>query len=86
MINLPWLNYVDKEWFYNVTTGIDHIFTVEDHMVFTGMGSYINTQVNNKSIINVGISEIPVNGSNSDALHYHKLTAEDLAHTILSKL
>ena len=86
VINLPWLNYVDKEWFYNVTTGIDHIFTVEDHMVFTGMGSYINTQVNNKSIINVGISEIPVNGSNLDALHYHKLTAEDLAHTILSKL
>ena len=86
VINLPWLNYVDEEWLYNVTTVIDHIFTIEDHMVFTGMGSYINTQVNNKSIINVGISEIPVNGSNLDALHYHKLTAEDLAHTILSKL
>ena len=86
VINLPWLNYLDKKWFNDVTAGIDHIFTVEDHMVFTGMGSYVNTQISGKSIINLGVSEIPVNGSNLDALNYHNLSADKLVESINLKL
>mgnify|MGYP001162296043 CR=1 FL=1 len=86
VINLPWLNYIDKHWFYNVTKGIDKIFTVEDHMIFTGLGSYINTQINDKNITNIGMTDIPVNGSNNDALKYHRLTAKDLVNKILAKI
>ena len=86
VINLPWLNYIDKNWFYNVTKGIDKIFTVEDHMIFTGLGSYMNTQINDKNITNIGITDIPVNGSNNDALKYHYLTAKDLVKKVLSKI
>ena len=86
VINLPWLNYIDKNWFYNVTKGIDKIFTVEDHMIFTGLGSYMNTQINDKNITNIGITDTPVNGSNNDALKYHYLTAKDLVKKVLSKI
>ena len=82
IINMPWLNYIDKEWFYKITNNIDHIFTIEDHMVFTGLGSYINSQINDKYITNLGLTEIPINSSNADALNYHNLSAENLIKNI----
>ena len=86
IINFPWLNAINIDWFYHMTENIDHIFTIEDHFVFTGQGSFINSKISDKHIYNFGLNDIPVSGSSEEVLDYHNLNAKFLAEKILQKL
>ena len=86
IVNLPWLNTLNTEWFYKITENIDNIFTIEDHFLFTGQGSFIRSNINDKNIFSFGLEEIPVSGTSEEVLNYHKLSSEYLARKIIQKM
>ena len=72
IINLPWLNYVDKEWLKEQIKGFKFLFTLDDHYESGGQGEMLLSNISQqpdksnfpKILLKIGINEIPKCGSN----------------------
>ena len=81
IINLPWLNYVDKEWLKEQIKGFKFLFTLDDHYESGGQGEMLLSNISQqpdksdfpKILLKIGINEIPKCGSNEEVLSYHKV-------------
>jgi len=88
VINLPWLNHVDNDWFRSAVMGIKYIFTLDDHFEKGGQGEMLGCQLAEMGDISgyhlhrYGISEIPVCGLNDEVLHAHGLDARSICNSI----
>jgi len=89
VVNLPWLNFVDSEWLCNEIGGINKIITVDNHLINGGQGQYIanalinTTAVNNITLVNMGVDDIPSCGENKEILKFHRLDAESFVSQII---
>ena len=88
VVNLPWLNYVDRDWLKSMAAGYSWVFTLDNHYVIGGQGDRIAStlaelglsgQVNLKKF---GVLEIPKCGHNDEVLQAHRLDAGSLAADI----
>jgi len=91
VIDLPWLNIVDADWLYSVACGTRLLVTLDNHYVKGGQGEYLASVLAKSSlgdpfIVNLGIEEIPVCGTNREVLGYHKLDAKSIAKRIKEEL
>jgi transketolase len=97
VVNLPWLNKIDKGWLKSVVKDQKKIFVLEDHSAVGGLGDrLINTlveisenlpdgsQVSGKEFINLGLKEYPECGTPLEVLEFHKLDGKSLAQRISS--
>lgn len=89
VVNMPWLNRVDKEWFLDVVNNFKTIFVLDNHSSTGGLGdSLINIQNSLKSrnmrkIYKFGIEGFPACGTPLEALEYHRLNGQELCRRIL---
>jgi transketolase len=90
IINLPWLNTVDKDWLADVIDGAGPVFTADDHYLKGGQGEMIAAALaemdHNGLSVRIGVNEIPACGSNDEVLRYHGLDAETLKRFILARI
>lgn len=92
VVNMPWLNYVNKTWFRELIAGAELLVTVDDHYCKGGQGEMIAailaecaTELNRAPrLLRVGLEEIPRCGQNPEVLAHHKLDAQSLAGRIAS--
>ncbi len=88
VVNMPWLNKIDKEWLRIVVKDQKRIFVLEDHSAFGGLGDRLLNwlveidEIKNKQFINLGLREYPECGTPLEVLEYHKLDGKSLAQRI----
>ncbi len=90
VVNLPWLNTVDHDWLKATIGDCQHLFTLDNHATYGGIGDNIlNALAALKTIADrrlekFGIDEIPACGTPPEALRYHRLDGASLAERILT--
>ena len=88
VINMPWLNKIDKDWLKKIISDQKKIFVLEDHSAIGGLGDRLLnalTEINeiaNKEFTNFGLKEYPECGTPLEVLEYHKLDGKSLAQRI----
>ena len=88
VINMPWLNKIDKNWLAGVVKDQKKVFVLEDHSAVGGLGDRILNAMNEmnllegKTFTNLGLKEYPECGTPWEVLDFHKLDGKSLAQRI----
>jgi transketolase len=91
VINMPWLNKIDKGWLEKIVSDQKKIFVLEDHSAVGGLGDRLLNAMNemnlleSKTFTNLGLKEYPECGTPWEVLNYHKLDGKSLAQRISGK-
>ena len=92
VVNLPWLNRIDRDWFEAEIAGARHLFTIDNHLRAGGQGERIATLLselalpNAPAITRFGPDDIPACGTNDEALRHHGLDRDNIAAAIRESL
>lgn len=87
-ITTPWLNSFDSNWYKEKLKNSEYIFTIENHYLSYGFGSYfvsqlaLNSLLFNKKIKTIGLKDKPKCGTNDEIALIHKLDPNSIFNTI----
>jgi transketolase len=86
VVNLPWLNRVDEMWLRDTFAGFPAILTLDNHYVALGQGTMIAAAVARTGVAaavrSLGLTDVPVCGSNAEALAHHGLDAAGIVRAV----
>jgi len=88
VINLPWLNRIDEDWFKSSIADCDTTFVLDNHSQYGGLGDQVlNTAqqmeaTRNKRFIKFGLDEYPACGTPPEVLAHHQLDGKSMAERI----
>ena len=92
VINLPWLNQVDRDWLRRTLAHRTAVFTLDNHLIAGGQGRMIAAAIAGlaldrpPAVHHFGLTDFPACGQNDEVLRAHGLDAESLAQAMLDKL
>ena len=90
VINLPWLNRIDDDWAAQALGSFRAVATLDNHYVALGQGMMVAAALartgSRASLQSIGLTDVPVCGSNPEVLAHHGLDAASIARTILSRV
>jgi transketolase len=85
IVNLPWLNGVDRSWLRESIGECRAIITLDNHYVQGGQGEMLAAAIaelgvdSSVRVSRVGVTELPECGTNDEVLAYHALDVPGLA-------
>jgi transketolase len=88
VINMPWLNRLDREWFAQTIAELPAIFVLDDHAPVGGLGDFLlNALVEverplHKSFRKFAVEGEPACGTPVEALRHHRLDGASIARRI----
>ena len=88
IVNLPWLNRIDRDWLRETVSDYPWIFTIDDHYLEGGQGQLILAELMRLRLASLprvhcfGVRGIPACGRNDEVLQAHGLDAESLVKEI----
>lgn len=86
VVNLPWLNKIDLNWFKCIIEGYNKIFVLENHYAYGALGDTILNLLNdndlNIKVIKFSVKGLPECGTPKEVLQFHGLDSESLARRI----
>jgi transketolase len=87
VINMPWLNRVNKEWLKASISHTDYVFTMDNHFTKGGQGEFLISQIaelgTKKFYCKMfGVNSIPECGLPQEVLKHHGLDGETIANQI----
>jgi len=89
VIDLPWLNRIDTDWFQDILGDCERLFVLDNHSQFGGLGDQLLNTIQRldglrqKRLIKFALDEYPACGAPQEVLRYHRLDGKSLAATIL---
>jgi transketolase len=92
VINLPWLNRVDRQWLSGIAERYPWIFTLDNHYLHGGQGQLLLAELVElperplPRARRLGVTRIPLGGGNTEVLRAHHLDAEGLARQVREAL
>jgi transketolase len=92
VVDLPWLNRVDRDWLREIVAGFPRVFTLDNHYLTGGQGQMLAAALASLSppglqgVTCLGVEEIPRCGKNDEVLRAHRLDAASLAERIRAAL
>jgi len=92
VVNLPWLNLVDREWLASEVADKAQIFFLDDHYVSGGQGEMLAATLaelglaGGRTVRRFGLHDIPACGQNDEVLRAHRLDAESLAEDLAAAM
>lgn len=92
VVNLPWLNRVDRQWLAEIAERYPWIFTLDNHYVHGGQGQLLLAELVElperplPHARRLGVTRIPLSGGNTEVLRAHQLDAEGLARQVREAL
>lgn len=92
VINLPWLNYIDKDWLIQEVGEFNNVFSLDNHYLIGGQGDRIAEHfaaeqfLSGKNLHRIGLRDIPVCGNNNEVMNAHGFNAESLVDKIFKAL
>lgn len=90
VVNLPWLNRVDRAWLRSAIADCSVVVTVDNHYTIGGQGDLICAALAEMGlgtatrVVRLGLKDIPACGSNDQVLRAHGLDSEELLATLRS--
>ena len=84
VVNLPWLNRVDRNWLSETIRGCRAVFTLDNHYVGGGQGQMLLATLAELDPVpavtarRFGVTRIPESGGNVEVLEAHELDAASL--------
>ena len=88
VINMPWLNRIDRDWLKQTVGNARSVFTLDNHYIDGGQGDAICAALaevglsTGVTVRRLGLTDIPVSGAPGEVLRHHKLDAESLAAAV----
>ncbi|MFH0919377.1 MAG: 1-deoxy-D-xylulose-5-phosphate synthase N-terminal domain-containing protein [Fibrobacterota bacterium] len=88
VIDMPWLNRFDLEWWEKELQGCKRLFILEDHDIFGGLGdSFVGFSLRHHlldkiHVIKFAVEGIPACGTPPEVLRFHRLDGTSLATRI----
>lgn len=88
VVNMPWLNRVNREWFEGVVGGCRAIYVLDNHFSSGGLGDSLLNKLNESEKLRgrrynkIAIDDYPVWGTPQEVLKYHRVDGESLAERI----
>ena len=86
VMNFPWLNVVDGEWFATNVRSYKSIVTIDNHYFEGGLGQKLNSvlaqQRIDTKVTNFAVNEIPASGQPAEVLAHHGLDVDSLFKSI----
>ena len=92
VVNLPWLNRVDREWLRKTVDTCQAMFTLDNHYVEGGQGTMLLAALAELGLTGTitarsfGVTKIPESGGNVEVLKAHSLDTESLCTVIKQTL
>lgn len=91
LINLPWLNTVDAVWLESVVSGARMVISLDNHYTIGGQGDTLARALtagtgSSREFHVMGVTEVPVCGTNPEVLAAHGLNAASIVATIGKRL
>lgn len=92
VVDLPWLNRIDRTWIRDSVSGCPHVFTLDNHYITGGQGEMIGAALAEAGALNgtrftrFGIRGLQACGTNDEVLLAHGLDAASLAARIRKAL
>jgi len=89
VINMPWLNRIDPDWFKASVMDFETIYVLDNHSQFGGLGDRVlnaaqnSVELRSKRYIKLALDEFPACGTPPEVLAYHKLDGKSIAAKIL---
>ncbi len=90
LINLPWLNEIDIDWLKQLVKSVNSLVAIDNGFLIGGQSQMLASSIaelpgsDKPFVLRIGIEEIPVSGTNQEALRFHGLDARSLAEKISS--
>jgi transketolase len=84
VVNLPWLNTVDKKWLNELITPFQRLVILDNHYLHGGQGEFLNRimttegMLAEKNIMLHGLETIPACGTHHEVLGFHDMDAASL--------
>jgi transketolase len=92
VINLPWLNRIDRRWLRDVLGSVRRVVTFDNHYTHGGQGEMVAAAIagldleSRPHVTNIGVAELPKCGTNDEVLRYHKLDVDGMVSLIQNGL
>jgi transketolase len=92
VVNLPWLNRIDEDWFEKSIADCDMVFVLDNHSQYGGLGDQVLNiaqkidAARSKRFIKFGLNEYPACGTPPEVLAYHQLDGKSMAKRILKAI
>jgi transketolase len=92
VINLPWLNRVDRTWLRRAVSGAHMLFTFDNHYLAGGQGEMLLSALLEGGVSprlrvrRFGVERIPDSGQNEEVLAAHGLDAVSLTRAMVEEL
>jgi transketolase len=82
VVDLPWLNRVDRTWLSEVAGPFEDVLVLEDHAPVGALGELLRRELDGKRVTVFGVEGWPACGTPQEALRFHGLDGESLAERI----
>jgi transketolase len=88
VVNLPWLNRLDRSWFADLVRGHRAIAVIEDHYTELGQASFVARAIAEEglqvAVRVLGVEGVPKCGQNQEVLEFHGLSGSRIADRLSS--
>ncbi|MBW2069612.1 MAG: 1-deoxy-D-xylulose-5-phosphate synthase [Deltaproteobacteria bacterium] len=88
VIDMPWLNRLDRDWFQEVTWGCSKVFVLDNHAPYGGLGDCLLKGAAaaglllDKHLVNFAVDDFPACGTPPEVLQHHGLDGASLSRRI----
>jgi transketolase len=86
VVNMPWLNRVDRDWLAELVEPFDELFVLEDHAPVGALADSLRRVLGGRAITVFGVEGWPACGTPTEALGFHRLDGSSLAGRIAAAL
>ena len=92
VMNLPWLNRVDRDWLKTAIAGCRSVVTLDNHYVKGGQGEMLAAAIAELElevaprVTRIGVTRLPECGTNDEVLAYHRLDVPALVEALRGAL
>jgi transketolase len=92
VVDLPWLNRLDEEWFADTVRGIACVFALDNQYVSGGQGVMLGAALarlhldDAPSFHQLGLDRLPASGQPDEVLRAHGLDAESLCQAVRARI
>jgi transketolase len=84
VVNMPWLNVVDRDWLDELADRHRHVFVLDDHSPVGALSDTLRRQLDGRTVTVFGVEGWPACGTPTEVLRHHGLDGVSLAERVAS--
>ncbi|HET8774820.1 MAG TPA: 1-deoxy-D-xylulose-5-phosphate synthase N-terminal domain-containing protein [Thermoanaerobaculia bacterium] len=82
VVNMPWLNRIDRDWLHELVQPHETIFVIEDHAPVGALYTHILAALPGRTLHVIAVEGFPACGTPQEALAHHALNGASIARKV----